>query len=433
MWSSRTTASSRSRRAERSPLRPRGLGCAFVRWFRPTAPLCRELARVLPERPFSIEFWDGGRVPATQLPAPTFFVRGASAIGHALRAPGPLGLGRAYVEGSLETDDIDGAFLVIDDWVPPAISPREKARLLGALVLAALPGGIPRRPATELLLPGARHSPQRDAEAIRYHYDVGNDFFALFLDESMTYSCALFSRGAQTLAEAQRAKLDMVAQKLELSEGQRVLDVGCGWGSFAIHAAREYGASVTGITLSPSQAELARRMVADAGVADRVEIRIADYRELAGEQYDAIASIGMAEHVGQSQIDRYAQALYGVLKPGGLVLNHAISLMRPEEDPLADEFTMRYVFPDGEPLLLSRVQLAFERARFRTAHIEGFMTDYAVTLRHWHDRLDQHAVEAARLAGAERLRVWRLYLRAARHGFDVGYTSVYQLKARKPA
>jgi cyclopropane-fatty-acyl-phospholipid synthase len=400
--------------------------------FRPSAPLCRELVRALPERPFSIEFWDGGRVPATEPQTPTFYVCRASAIAHALRAPGPLGLGRAYVEGSLETDDIDGAFLVIDDWVPPPIPPRVRARLLAALALAALPAGIPRRPATELLLPGVRHSPQRDAEAIRYHYDVGNEFFALFLDPSMTYSCAVFSRGATTLEEAQRAKLELIAQKLELTAGQRVLDVGCGWGSFAIHAAREYGVSVTGITLSRSQAELARTLVADAGVADRVEIRIADYRELTGEPFDAIASIGMAEHVGQSQIDTYARSLFRVLKPGGVVLNHAISLMRPEEDPLADKFTMRYVFPDGEPLLLSRVQLAFERARFYTEHVEGFMTDYAVTLRHWHDRLDEHLEEAERLAGIERLRVWRLYLRAARHGFDVGYTAVYQLKARKP-
>jgi cyclopropane-fatty-acyl-phospholipid synthase len=403
-----------------------------MRLFRPSAPLCRELVRALPERPFSIEFWDGGRVPATEPQTPTFYVRRASAIAHALRAPGPLGLGRAYVEGSLETDDIDGAFKVVDDWVPPPIPPRERARLLATLALAAFPAGIPRRPATELLLPGVRHSPQRDAEAIRYHYDVGNEFFALFLDPSMTYSCALFSRGAGTLEEAQRAKLDLIAQKLELTAGQRVLDVGCGWGSFAIHAAREYGVSVTGITLSRSQAELARTLVADAGVADRVEIRIADYRELTGEPFDAIASIGMAEHVGQSQIDTYARSLSRMLKPGGVVLNHAISLMRPEEDPLADKFTMRYVFPDGEPLLLSRVQLAFERARFYTEHVEGFMTDYAVTLRHWHDRLDEHLEEAERLAGIERLRVWRLYLRAARHGFDVGYTAVYQLKARKP-
>jgi len=404
-----------------------------VRVFHPTTWLCRELVRALPERPFSIEFWDGGRVPATEPGAPTFFVRRASAIAHALRAQGPLGLGRAYVEGSLETDDIDGAFLVIDDWAPPSIEPRQKARLLGALAVAALPAGIPRRPATELLLTGARHSRERDAEAVRYHYDVGNEFFALFLDESMTYSCALFSRGAQTLAGAQHAKLDLIAQKLELTPGQRVLDVGCGWGSFAIHAAREYGVNVTGITLSPSQAELARRLVADAGVGDRVEIRVADYRDLTDEPFDAIASIGMAEHVGQTQIDDYVGSLFRALKPGGLVLNHAISLMRPEEDPLADEFTMRYVFPDGEPLLLSRVQLAFERARFYTEHIEGFMTDYAVTLRHWHDRLDEHPAEAERLVGAERLRVWRLYLRAARHGFDVGYTAVYQLKARKPA
>ena len=397
-----------------------------------SAPFCRELARVIPERPFALEFWDGSILPATAPPAPTFYVRRASAIAHALRSPGPFGLGRAYVEGSLDCDDLDAAFIVVDDWVPPAISGKDKLRLLSTLALAALPAGIPRRPSSELILKGERHTPARDAAAVRYHYDVGNDFFALFLDESMTYSCAVFSRGATTLEEAQRVKLDLVAQKLELKQGQRVLDVGCGWGSFAIHAARNYGVSVTGITLSAAQADLARRRVADAGLADQVEIRIDDYRELVDEPFDAIASIGMAEHVGESQIDTYAAALYRVLKPGGIVLNHAISLMRPEEDPTADKFTMRYVFPDGHPLLLSRTQAAFERARFYTEHIEGFMKDYADTLRCWHDNLDRHLAQAEAIAGKERLRVWRLYLRAARHGFDVGYTAVYQLKARNP-
>ena len=397
-----------------------------------SGPLRRELARVIPQRPFSLEFWDGGELAATEPDSPTFFIRRPSALAHALRAPGPFGLGRAYVEGSLDCDDLDKAFIVVDDWVPPRISNKDKARLLAALALAAAPAGIPRRPRSELILKGERHSPDRDKEAVRYHYDVGNEFFALFLDESMTYSCAVFSRGATTLEEAQRTKLDLIATKLELEAGQRLLDVGCGWGSFAIHAAREYGVTVTGITLSPSQAELARQRVADAGLADKVEIRIADYRELADEPFDAISSIGMAEHVGIEQIDTYAAALHRVLKPGGLVLNHAISLMRPEEDPAADKFTMRYVFPDGHPLLLSRTQLAFERARFYTEHVEGFMKDYADTLRCWHDNLDQHLEEAERLAGIERLRIWRLYLRAARHGFDVGYTAVYQLKARKP-
>jgi cyclopropane-fatty-acyl-phospholipid synthase len=394
--------------------------------------LRRELVRALPERPFNVRFWDGGRVPATTSPAPTFSFEHPSALAHCLRSPGALGLFRAYVEGSLTVDDLDAAFLVVDDWEPPPISASDRARLALAATLAALPGGIPRRPALELLLAGQRHSVERDAAAVRYHYDVGNDFFALFLDPSMTYSCAVFSRGARTLAEAQAAKLDLVAGKLALAPGQRVLDVGCGWGSFAIHAATHYGVSVTAITLSGPQAALARERVAAAGLSDRVEIRVADYRELAAEPFDAIASIGMVEHVGASQIDRYARTLAGLLRPGGLLLNHGIAVTNPEDDPLDDDVTMRYVFPDGEPLPYSRVQLALERAGLHTEHVEGFGQDYADTLRHWHDRLDARLEEAERLAGPERLRVWRLYLRAARHGFDVGYTKVYQALARRP-
>ena len=404
-----------------------------VALIRASRPLGRELQRVFPKRPFNVRFWDGGSVAATVEEAPTFFVRRPVALAHFLSAPGTLGLGRAYVDGSLAVDDLDRALLVVDEFEAPELSLGDRVRLGLATVAAAVPGGLPKRPDIELTLRGRLHSAERDAAAVRYHYDVGNDFFALFLDESMTYSCGIFSRGAQTLEDAQRTKLELVAGKLGLEPGMRLLDVGCGWGSFAMHAAREHGAEVLGITLSEPQAQRARERVAEAGLSERIEIRVQDYRQLPQGSFDAIASIGMSEHVGEAQIDVYARSLFGLLRPGGTLLNHAIAALDPDAEPLEDLFSTRYVFPDGEPLLLSRVQLAFERARFYTEHVEGFMTDYAITLRHWHDRLDEHLVEAERLAGPERLRVWRLYLRAARHGFDVGYTAVYQLKARRPA
>ena len=396
-------------------------------------PLSRALRKTLPERPFHVRFWDGGVVEATSAGAPTFYLKRPSAMAQFLRSPGTLGLGRAYVEGALDVDDLDAAFIVVDDWQPPRLNAADRARLGLGIALAALPGGLPHRPSLELILRGERHSLQRDAAAIRYHYDVGNEFFALFLDESMTYSCAIYSRGARTLQEAQLTKLELVASKLDLKPGMRLLDVGCGWGSFAIHAAKNHGVTVTGVTLSPSQAELAREKVAEAGCSEQVEIRVADYRELPRASYDAVASIGMSEHVGESQIDRYARSLFDLLRPGGVLLNHAIAALDPEYDSLEDEFSMRYVFPDGEVLLLSRVQLALERAGLRIDHVEGLREDYSRTLRDWTARLDEHLREAERLAGIERTRIWRLYLRAARHGFDTSITAVYQVRARRPA
>ncbi len=393
-----------------------------------TSPLRRALAHSLPERPFGLRFWDGSELPSTGSDGPVLDVRSPRALAHALRAPGQLGLGRAYVVGDIEVDDLDGVMRVVTDWSPPPISRTTRARLALAAAAAAGPQRSPAPPAAELQPRGTRHSVERDARAVRHHYDVSNEFFALFLDASMTYSCALFSRGASTLEEAQEAKLEMVCSKLALAEGDRVLDVGCGWGSFALHAATRHGAQVVGITLSAAQAELACRRVEEAGLADRVEIRVADYREVAGERYDAIASIGMVEHVGEVRIDEYASRLAALLAPGGRLLNHGIARLRPG-DVDAGPFSERYVFPDGEPLQLSRVLLALERAGFETHHVEGFRDDYSDTLRHWARRLDEHLDEAVALAGDERVRVWRLYLRAARNGFDTGFTSIYQVRA----
>ena len=296
--------------------------------FASTDKLRREIEARIPERPFTIEFWDGSRLPPTNGGGPTFCVRSPRAAAHVLRAPGQLGLGRAYVSGEIEVDDMDAVIELLDGWKPPSLDGADKRALLVGAARAAGLTRPPRRPAAELRPSGRRHSRERDARAVRHHYDVSNEFFALFLDDSMTYSCAIFSRGAETLEEAQEEKLEMVCRKLALREGERVLDVGCGWGSFPLWAATEHGASVVGITLSPPQAEKARQRAEAAGVADRVEIRVMDYRDLRGERFDAIASIGMVEHVGAAQIDVYARTLAGLLEPGGRLLNHGITRLR---------------------------------------------------------------------------------------------------------
>src|SRR3954452_21664260 len=246
----------------------------------------------------------------------------------------------------------------------------------------------------------------------------------------MTYSCAIFSRGDKTLEEAQFVKRELVCTKLGLKPGERLLDVGCGWGAFAVHAAVEHGVHVTGITLSEPQAQRARQRAQDAGVADRVDIKVMDWRELQAEPFDAIASIGMVEHVGSGIIDNYARALHGFLKPGGLLLNHGIGRVR-HSDPEAGPFSERYVFPDGAPLHVSRIILAMEKARYVIDNVEGLHGQYERTLQAWVDNLESDLPRAIELAGEERVRVWRLYLRAARNGFATRFLSTFQVRAHK--
>jgi cyclopropane-fatty-acyl-phospholipid synthase len=395
--------------------------------FSRPAPLREELARALPERPFEVAFWDGSTLPSTNGKSlTTFRVKSPIALAHALRAPGQLGLGRAYVSGALDVDDIDAAIDVLDQWKPPALDAKQKLKLAAAALRSTGLVAPPKPPQAELVPQGRRHSIERDKAAVRHHYDVSNEYFSLFLDPTMTYSCAIFSRGAKTLEEAQWTKRELVCTKLALKPGERVLDVGCGWGAFAIHAAKEHGVHVTGITLSEPQAQLARERAAEAGVGDRVDIKVMDWRELQAEPFDAISSIGMVEHVGSGNIDNYAVALRNFLKPGGRLLNHGIGRLR-WNDPEAGPFSERYVFPDGAPLHVSRILVAMERAGLEPTHVEGFRMDYAETLKHWADNFDSNLPRAIELGGEERVRVWRLYLRTARRGFETGFLSIFQV------
>jgi cyclopropane-fatty-acyl-phospholipid synthase len=398
-----------------------------------TDELRTALAQALPDRPFELQLWDGTSLPSTNGDGgPVFRITSPTALGHVLRSPGQLGLGRAYVSGGIDVDDMDKALEVIGTWQPPAIDNKQKLAIAkGALKAGAL-RQIPKVPEMELRPQGKRHSLLRDKRAVTHHYNLSNEFFSLFLDESMTYSCAIFSRGATTLEEAQRTKLDLVCTKLALQPGERILDVGCGWGAFALHAAREYGVHVTGITLSEPQAQLARERAEAAGLADKIDIRVMDYREISGETFDAIASIGMVEHVGSANIDLYAAKLYSLLKPGGRLLNHGIARLRVGEAE-AGPFSERYVFPDAAPLHLSRIQLALERAGFHSRHIEDFPDDYARTLLEWQRRFEANIDRARELGGDERLLVWRIYQRVSRQGFETGFISVYQVRAVRPA
>jgi cyclopropane-fatty-acyl-phospholipid synthase len=398
--------------------------------FSRTEPFRQALLETFPDRPFTITFWDGTSVPTTTGSGPTFAVTSPRALAYALSAPGQLGIGRAYVMGEIVPSDMDQALEIVSTWNPPAIDRKTQAKLAFAAVQAAGLQKPPPIPDAELRPAGRRHSMARDQRAVRHHYDVSNEFFAHFLDDSMTYSCAVWDRGATTLEEAQFTKLDMVCRKLDLKPGDYVLDVGSGWGSFARHAAREYGARVLGITLSPPQAELARQKAAEAGLADKIEFQVRDYRDLPADEFDAVSSIGMVEHVGSRNIDAYMANLHAILKPGGRLLNHGIARVR-HGDPEAGQFSERYVFPDGAPLHLSRVILAMERAGYVIDNTEGLHGQYERTLAEWTRRLESDVDRARELVGAERLRVWQLYLRAARNGFETRFMSTFQVRAHK--
>ncbi|RSS07284.1 cyclopropane-fatty-acyl-phospholipid synthase family protein [Streptomyces sp. WAC00469] len=395
--------------------------------------------------PVRLRAWDGSESgpPAT----PVLVVRNRRALRRLLFKPGELGLARAWVSGDLT---VEGDLYTALDLLAGLVweredgargiarrlrTPKARAAVRDLVKLAGLP--LPPKPPAEEVRrrPSHLHTRRTDRRAISHHYDVGNDFYELVLGPSMVYSCAYWpSDGPEaTLEQAQRDKLDLICRKLDLKPGQRLLDVGCGWGSMAIHAAREYGARVVGVTLSQEQAAYARKRVADEGLTDQVEIRVQDYRDVTDGPYDAVSSIGMAEHVGAARYLEYARDLYALLRPGGRLLNHQIA-RRPQADESAyrvDAFIDAYVFPDGELAPIGTTVTQLERAGFEVRDVESLREHYALTLRRWVANLEANWEEAQRLTSPGRARVWRLYMAASALSFERNRIGVNQVLAVK--
>jgi cyclopropane-fatty-acyl-phospholipid synthase len=391
------------------------------------------------ELPVQLRGWDGSVTgPAG---APVVAVNSRRALRRMVWAPGQLGLGRAYVAGEIDMeDDVFATFAALrsagrlnQEGPASQTTWRERLSLLGTALRLGAIGPEPAPPAEEATVEkrGLRHSLGRDAAAISHHYDVGNDFYELVLGPSMVYSCAVWETPETGLDAAQEAKLDLVCRKLGLTEGTRLLDVGCGWGSMAIHAAKHYGAVVVGVTLSEEQARMARKRVAEAGLTDKIDIRVQDYRAVEDEPFDAISSIGMAEHVGRAQMPQYAAQLDRLLRPGGRLLNHAIAWNAGRSTVKPDSFIGRYVFPDGELLNLGETVGFLESKDMEVLDVEALRQHYALTLRAWVQLLEQNWDAAVAATSEGRARVWRLYMAASALTFESGEMGVNQVLLQK--
>lgn len=356
-------------------------------------------------------------------------LRSPEALRRIVTAPGELGFARAYVAGDLDIEgDVYEALELLErrrglSRLLPELLP--VVRDLGIDALRPLPP-----PPEEARLRGRRHSKARDAAAIAHHYDVSNGFYRLVLGPSLTYSCAVFADPAATLEEAQEAKHELVARKLGLGEGMRLLDVGCGWGSMLVHAAERHGVSGVGITNSRRQAELARERVRAAGLGDRIEIHLADYRDVSDGPYDAVSSIGMVEHVGHAQLELYLARLHALLRPEGRLLIQGIG-RPPRRRRLLPRrtFVNRYVFPDGDLQEVGTVVSRMQAAGLELRHVESLREHYALTLRHWVGNLESSWDEAVAEVGIARARIWRLYMAGSALGFEAGRLQVHQLLA----
>ncbi len=382
--------------------------------------------------PVTLRFWDGSELSAGP-EAPVVGVQ-RRALGHLLHEPNQLGLVRAYVRGelALESGRLEDVLAHRAAFGGLHATPADLALAAAALVRLGGADALrpPEVPAIELRPRGRRHSTGRDAETVRHHYDVSNAFYRALLGPSLVYSCAYYDDATDTLEAAQERKLERICRKLRLHEGERMLDIGCGWGSLVLHAAEHHGVRAVGVTISGEQAELARERVRERGLEDRIEIRVADYREIADGPYDKIASIGMYEHVGYEQLDAYAAIVERLLAPGGLALNHGISgLFSTPAGPKS--LIQRYVFPDGELLPVGDVIGALQRAGLETRDVESMREHYALTLRAWLANLAAHRDALVAEAGEDRVRVWELYLLGSALAFEDADISIFQVLVAK--
>lgn len=379
--------------------------------------------------PVKMRFYDGSEIGDDDSPV-VVGVEGPDALRRILFAPGELGVARAYVAGDLTVDGDLLAALKVRHRMPVArFGTRDRieiARLIGSTGLKPVPP-----PPEEIRMRGRFHSRPRDAKAVSHHYDVSNDFYMLLLGPTMTYSCALWSEPDADLARSQWLKHDLVCRKLALCHGMRILDAGCGWGTMAVHAAAHHGVSVVGVTLSEDQREYAVEQAERAGVADRVEIRLQDYRDISDGPFDAVASIGMLEHVGSGLAD-YGKALTRLLTTSGRFLHHAIS-RPPFKRAIIQKptFIDRYVFPDADLHEIGTTTSAIQAAGLEAVHMESLRSHYALTLRAWLQNLERNWDESVALIGLGRARVWRLYIAAAVLGFEENRLQIHQVLSVK--
>lgn len=368
-----------------------------------------EEARVNVDLPFAVELWDGTRIPPDSDAVVTLRLVEPGAMRY-LRRPSLTRLGEAFIEGLIDIDGPIDAAVSVAKGLSAGSAPPHQGRLSWLRNL---------------------HNRRRDAKSIRYHYDLSNDFYALWLDRQMVYSCAYFRDGYEDIHTAQEQKLDHICRKLRLQPGDRLLDIGCGWGALVCWASRHYGVDATGITLSPNQLAYAEQRIRDEGLSDRCRVRLQDYRDVPGAgQFDKVASIGMFEHVGLKNLPRYFATIHRLLRDGGIALNHGITSCDTSNRTVGmggSNFIERYVFPNGELPRLSTVIAGMHDSGLEVMDVETLRLHYVHTLRHWSRALDERLDEARRHIDERRLRIWRVYLAGCANAFEQRWISIQQV------